>query len=367
MLNDEKLKYLENIYFDPKLSGSYSGPDKLYRFIKQHGKYSISKADVKKWIQSQEVYPTNRLIKHKIKRRRVITPYIDYMWDSDTASLNNYKKDNSGYGYFVLVIDIMSRFVWTQAVKTPSGKEIKAVFENIFKTKRIPEKIRTDQGTEFSNKTVQNLFRLHNIHHFVTHNEVKANYAERAIQTIKGKIMRYLRSKQSTQWVEVLPQITHAYNTSYHRSIKKAPISISKSDENDLWEELYASNPTKLTKNKSFKFKIGDTVRISKLRKPFQRYYSEHWTNEIFIIRNKTIKEYIPTYNLSDYAGESISGIFYEEELQQVFVDENTKYNIEKILKKRTRNKRSESLVKWMGWPAKFNSWIPKEDIESYK
>jgi len=242
---------------------------------------------------------------------------------------------------------------------------VKKALENIFSSDRIPEKIRSDKGTEFVNKTVQKLFKSHNILHFVTENEVKANYAERGIQSIKGKIMRFLRAKQSHRWVDELSSITRSYNNSYHRSIKRSPASISKKDENELWETLYNNKRQPPNHRKVFKFEIGDIVRISRLRKAFQRYYSEHWTNEVFIIKSRNFKQYIPAYSLTDYADEDITGIFYENELQKVYVDENTVYNIEKVIK--TRNKKSESLVKWMGWPVKFNTWIPTEDILDYK
>ena len=367
-MKEEEKNYLEEIYFDPQFSGSFVGPDKLYRFVKKDGKFSISRTNIRKWIQSQEIYTTTRLVKQKINRRKVIAPYIDYMWDADTASFRDYSKYNDGLGYFVLVIDILSRYIWTHAIKTPSAKEVKIVFENIFRTGRKPEHIRTDKGTEFSNKVVKKLFEENNINYFVTQNEVKANYAERAIQSMKSRIFRYLRAKQSFRWVDELSAITEAYNNTYHRSIKRSPGSVSKENENQIWEEVYKPQPIPFKgRTKLFKFNIGDTVRISKLRKPFQRYYSEHWTNEFFIIINRIIKQNIPSYTLSDYADELIKGIFYEPELQKIYIDENTSYNIEKVLKKRQLNKISESLVKWMGWPAKFNTWIPTVDITNYK
>ena len=44
--------------------------------------------------------------------------------------------------------------------------------------------------------------------HFTSQNEVKANYAERAIKTIKGKIDKYFTSKQSYCYIDALQEIT---------------------------------------------------------------------------------------------------------------------------------------------------------------
>ena len=62
------------------------------------------------------------------------------------------------------------------------------------------------------------------------------------------------------------------------------------------------------------------------------------------------------TYELKDLLGESIKGKFYEPELQLI-VKEDDVYDVEKVLKTRRRNGQVEYLVKWRGYPEKFNSW----------
>lgn len=362
----KKEQYLKNIYYNTKKPGSFSGINKLLHHVKKDGKFKFTEDEIHKWLQAQEIHTTNRLVHRQKKRRRVITPYIDYMWDVDTASFINYAKQNNNYGYFILAIDTMSRFIWTKAIKTPTKWETKKAFENFFTDKRIPHKIRSDKGSEFSNKIMKQFFEEHNIHHFVTQNEVKANFAERGIQTIKGKLMKYMRAKQTHRWVDELDNITKTYNNTIHRSIKQTPASVSKKDEIKLWKLLYSSKKP-FTPPKRFKFNIKDFVRISKLREQFQRFYSEHWTNEVFIIKERTIKQNIPSYTLTDYDGEMIKGIFYESELQKVYIDKNTKYKVEKVLRNRTEKGRRESLVRWMGWPEKFDAWIPTKNITDYK
>ena len=57
------------------------------------------------------------------------------------------------------------------------------------------------------------------------------------------------------------------------------------------------------------------------------------------------------TYKITDYNGEEIQGSFYEKELQKT--SQGT-FCIEKVLKRQG----VKSLVKWMGYPKSFNSWI---------
>ena len=70
---------------------------------------------------------------------------------------------------------------------------------------------------------------------------------------------------------------------------------------------------------------------------------------------------------MEDVEGESISGTFYEMGLQKVYYNAEGSFKIEKVMK--TRNKKGkaeESLVKWMHWPKKYNSWIPSSDVTIY-
>ena len=108
-----------------------------------------------------------------------------------------------------------------------------------------------------------------------------------------------------------------------------------------------------------YKFKLGDKVKISYLKKLIER-----WSGEIFTMVERKMNQYIPMYKLKNYNNKVIESIFYESELQMAYIDSNVVYKIEKILQKRERNRISEVLVKWKGWPNKFNLWIPESNLK---
>ena len=56
--------------------------------------------------------------------------------------------------------------------------------------------------------------------------------------------------------------------------------------------------------------------------------------------------------------GEEIAGSFYREQLQKT---NQSVYRIDRIVRRRPATK--EVLVKWSGYPDKFNSWIPETDV----
>jgi len=86
------------------------------------------------------------------------------------------------------------------------------------------------------------------------------------------------------------------------------------------------------------KFKTGDKVRILKKKGLFEKGFPSNWTEEVFIV-SKIQRTNPVTYKITDYNGEEIQGIFYEQELQKT---SQKVYGIEKIVKKG----KTKSLVK---------------------
>jgi hypothetical protein len=73
-----------------------------------------------------------------------------------------------------------------------------------------------------------------------------------------------------------------------------------------------------------------------------------------------------PVCEIEDLLGKNIEGQFYVEELSPVIITKNTVYRIDKILRKRVRNGSVEVLVKWIGYPSEFNSWIPAKLVKKH-
>ncbi|MEW8547031.1 MAG: transposase family protein [Candidatus Thiodiazotropha sp.] len=269
-------KYLKSIYYDPRHPASFSGVDKLYRAVRKDGKYVLGKAKVKAWLLKQEPYTLHRHVIRKQKRQKIVVPYIDYQWEADVAYMTPYSKENDGYGYFLLVIDVFSKFVWTFPLKHVRGYDVARAFEQIGKDGRRPEKLRSDMGSEFKSSIFEKLLKSKGIEHFYSLNETKAAVAERAIKTIKSRIARYMTTKQTHRWIDNLNDITESYNRTYHRSLKRAPREVKPRDEGEIWQSRY-NNLSKKSKREQlpattkFRFRVGDHVRISHLRRPFQR------------------------------------------------------------------------------------------------
>jgi transposase InsO family protein len=243
---------------------------------------------------------------------------------------------------------------------TLSGEQLDVmVIEKILKGGRKPKRLHTDKGTEFLNKKVQNFLNHHNIQLFTTQSDKKASIVERFNRAMKGRMYKYFTAKNTYRYLDVIQSLTDGYNNTYHRSIKMKPASVRKHHQTIIRQRLYGKlklgRNYRREHNKSYKYMIGDLVRITKHRSSFARGYLPNWTEEIFIIFNrKKFKE--PFYYLRDFSGEDVAGGFYEKELQLVY--DNEEYRVEKVLRRKRVNGKQLYLVQWKGWPTKFNSWI---------
>ena len=68
------------------------------------------------------------------------------------------------------------------AVESKHHTHMVRAFTTLFEqTQRRPKNLRTDKGTEFTNRAVKKLLKDQGINAYTTKNETKANYAERVI------------------------------------------------------------------------------------------------------------------------------------------------------------------------------------------
>jgi hypothetical protein len=103
------------------------------------------------------------------------------------------------------------------------------------------ERLRTDKASEFFSAHTKKILNDRGKHYFTITNDTKANYAERAIKTIKFKIARYFAKNQTHRWIDLLQDIVKAYNETPHRTIGISPAQAQKSFNAFLWDKQYAA------------------------------------------------------------------------------------------------------------------------------
>ena len=345
---------LSNIYYNPKHPAGFSSVEKL---VKASG---YSKKKVETWLKKQPTYTLHRMAKKKYPTRKYTVHDIDEQWQADLADVALISEQNRGYHFILTVIDLFTRYAWARPLKTKRGKEVAAAFKDIFREGRIPQRIQTDQGKEFENRDVRALFREHNIELFSVKSAYKAAIVERFNRTLKSRLWKYFTMNLNQKWTNILQDAVHAYNHSFHRTIGMRPVDVSSENVNEIRQRLSSGKPS----TKRSPFKVGEHVRISKVKSVFEKGYLPNWTEELFTISSINRKKSPIMYKLKDYSGEEIEGSFYRHEIQKVIHDDDI-FLVEKVLKTQKRGNEKWCLVKWRGYPSSMNSWVRQSDISS--
>lgn len=285
-------------------------------------------------------------------RRHVITKGIDDLWQVDLVEMIPYARTNKGYKYLLTVIDVFSKYAWAEPVKTKSADNVTSAMLKILKLGRVPKNIQSDNGKEFYNAKFKKLMSDYGINHYSTFSTMKASVVERFNRTLKEKMWFEFSLKGKYLWLPILADLLKRYNEKKHRTIGMAPVNVTKKVEKHLLNTVYSNLKIAGLAN----FKVGDHVRISKVKSVFEKGYTPNWSAEIFVIKKVQITNPV-TYKLEDMSGQQIEGGFYEHELQKT--ENPDVYLVEKIL----RRKGNKAYVKWWGLDKKHNSWINTSDI----
>ena len=159
---------------------------------------------------------------------------------------------------------------------------------------------------------------------YLMHNEGKSVIAERFIRTLKNKIHKHLISVSKNFCIDTLDDLVYKYKNTYHSTIKIKLVDVK------LRTCIYSS---KVDNDKDPKFKISDTVRISKYKNILAKVYTPNWFEEIFVI--KKVKNTVPwIYVVNDLNGDEIVGAFYKNKFEKARQKE---FRIKKLIKKSRR------------------------------
>ena len=352
---------LEKIYYDPKDPGSYGGKEALLRRAKEKGVAAASFKSIDKFLKTQDTYTLHAPVRKRFSRNQTIVSGIDKQWQADLADLSNLSGENDGFRYLLTVVDCFSKFAWAIPMKKKDTKDTLDAFKQLFaqSAPRKPERLHTDKGLEFTNVGLKRFYTDNGVHHFVNASSNKAAMVERFNRTLKTKMYRYFTRNDTKRYIDVLPDLLHSYNHSKHRTIGMAPAQVTKADESKLWHRVYGSyfshaHPTK--------FSSGDQIRISSAKTIFDKGYLPSWTKEVFKVKD-VVHHPLRVYKITDQQGEDIEGSYYPQDVQSVVKTEQELYRVDKVLKRRTLHGVKEALVKWIGYPAKFNRWIDTKEL----
>ena len=217
-------------------------------------------------------------------------------------------KFNKIFRFLLCVIDIYSKYAWVIPLRDKRGITITNPFQQILdESKRKPNKIWVDKGSEFYNRSMKSWLEKRKIQKCIQRIMKENLLLLKFIRTLKNKTYKYMTSISKNVYIDKLDDIVNKYNSTYHSTIKMKPIDVKSNTFINTSEEINNEDP---------KFKIGDNVRISKYKNIFAKIFVPNSSEEVFVI--KKAKNTVPwTYVISDLNGEEIVGMFYKKELQK--------------------------------------------------
>ena len=249
----------------------------------------------------------------KFDRIKINPHYKDECWSIDLIDRSSLSKYNKNYKFIFTIIDNYTKYAWAIPLKDKTGKSTTTALKNLIeKAKRKPDKIWSDRGKEFYNKTFLDFLKQNEIQIYSTNSDLKAVFVERFNRTLLDLIKEPMYIEGKACWLNHINTSLDKYNNRVHGTTKITPLEASN-------HKLISSNNTIITEgatrnNKIPKFQVGDYVRVPDKRNLYSKGYTTNWNRELFKIHKINPTNPV-TYGLIDENNEQIEGKYYEQEL----------------------------------------------------
>ena len=104
----------------------------------------------------------------KFERIKIVPHYKDECWSIDLIDKTSLSKYNKGYKFIFTIIDNYTKYAWAIPIKNKEGKSVTEAFKDVVKkSQRKPDKISSDRGKKFYNKTFQDYLKKEGVELFI--------------------------------------------------------------------------------------------------------------------------------------------------------------------------------------------------------
>jgi hypothetical protein len=138
---------LEELYTNEDV-GIGKGIVALYKFVRRHY-INITRKDVASFIQNQTNYQLTKAVENRVNKP-IISYYPNSLWCLNLIDMSSYEKQNSRYRYIMTIVDVFSRNIWLEKMKTKDAISARETIKRaIDKAGISPNDLISDNGTEF--------------------------------------------------------------------------------------------------------------------------------------------------------------------------------------------------------------------------
>lgn len=357
-LTKDEEAYLSKLYYDEK---RFYGRDRLFQYVKKNGKFpKLSRRKIMDWLRKQEVHQTTA---RKEKRQAIRMTELSGVRKQvmiDLIDMSTYEM--RGFKWVLTAIDGFSKRAWAFPMKTKSEKNSTAAISKLLKASGKVSSLRSDNGSEFVNKSVTALLKKNKVKQVLSSAQLPQSNGqiERFNGILKDAIFKDIESG-NRDWVKSLDIHVRNYNESYQTTIKKTPLEADAGQFADTKKQIKKKN--KRNKRRVKVYNVGDHVRLALVKAKTDKSHL-NWTKDIYIIY-KVIKPRKSTnvrrYYVKKKSGKKFSAEYLASDLMKVppnTIESNSEnvFEISKLVRHMTRNKKPSYEVKWKGYPDSDNT-----------
>nr|CAD2163108.1 unnamed protein product [Meloidogyne enterolobii] len=219
---------IKEFHEDP-LQSAHLGLQRTLEKIKRTMYWKGMTKDITEKLRICEVCQRRKVVGKHLSREEIypIEPASRRFDRINIDLLGPIQKSLRGHQYIFVAVDSFSKWAMAVPIRNQTASTIADIFlKEIVCRFGIPSLIITDQGTQFMSSTFQDLAKSLNFRHQPTtpYHQSANGLVERFNRTLADMIATC--TDQGKNWVDMLPHVIFAYNTSYNHQIGNSPFFV---------------------------------------------------------------------------------------------------------------------------------------------
>ena len=271
-------KIIEQVYE----TNFYPGFEKLMKLTKTI-EPTVKRSDIKSFLDKQESAQQTTMKKERKQSGHITALIKNEVWQMDTFILDRYAKQNKGFKYLLVCVDVFTRKAFAEPMKNKDGPSVSEAFQKIVKRAGdTPRSIMSDNDKAYLSDTFLNLMDKLKIalQPNVLNDHRALGIIDNFARRLKTTITKLQLHKNNLNWVDSIQNIIDNYNKSDHQAIDDlTPNEASEPKNNDNIHEI---NLIKSFVNRQVSdLKHDDSVRIS-IKKTFTKGTDPGYSADVY-------------------------------------------------------------------------------------
>jgi transposase InsO family protein len=328
-------RIVSEAYRNPATTG---GRDRMWKRLST--KYiGISRRNVMNVLRNEEVWQLLKQPNGPKAQQNVRQPILAKQplqrIQIDLIDMSRFAGSNSGKHWALTAIDIFTKKGYAIPLADKTSARVSAAFEEHILEGGVPTVVMSDNGTEFRNHDFKELERRHGFKQVFSssYSPSSNGCVERFNKTLKMLIRHHFVSKQTKNWINVLPLLLANYNSAIHSTTKFTPDELEEAWENETREGNNKLDQARVNLIKRAKHSlgaepketvcVGDNVRIlsSRRKKPMKtseiKLRRPTWTEKVWEVEQVSMPK-VADLSLPRYTLVGSTERFYASELQKI-------------------------------------------------